>query len=200
MPQPSPHGDAPGPQPPHASPAQQPPATPAVFELGRQGLGGGIIIAVLIGGLGVATLTIGTVESINDDPPLAGLIIGGIFLLLGLSALYTPLFGERVRIVIDSAGARLENAGKKNNWSVTWDELASVTTWTTRTNRPDEPTTRQTFLQFAPVDPEHFYTDHPGLQDSMSREAGYRVPAGSGPERAPALDAALHTHAASRYT
>lgn len=210
MVQPNPYGGPPQPQPQPAPQWQPPPAPqqapipPTVIALGKRGKRAGLGLAVVCGGIGLVSIISLFTGGVEDGATIGVVIVGSIFLLLGLAGLFMAVFGPDHRIVIDAAGIRLDGAPPSRAWQTGWPELAVVATSTASKVNPQGVPMRSVLvrLEFIPVDYQRFATEHPQLRPFFGRQndyGAYRIPVGSGKKIAHALDGGLRAFGQQRY-
>ena len=170
---------------------------------------GGIVLFVMCGLPGLGMLAVGIAGLFGNPGDPTGLIISsciGVALLpFGLYGGYAMIVRRPFRFVIDGWGVRVEST-KGPNWAFAWSEIAGV--WMPTATKAHGGLGRAGMhstlvrLEFVPIDPQRFASEHPSLQRYHGRQnnhGAYRIPLGPGAGAVSVFDATLRAFARGRY-
>ena len=188
-------------------PQRSPHTEPVVVEIGAHATRTVAIGGAISGGLGlIAVFSAFTGQVIGGTgATIAAVIIGGIFLLIGLVVLFSwRTLSRPRRLVFDHDGIRMDDP-RGQPWSIAWDELAAVAISRTAQRRvkPADVVVRRILvrLDMFPADPG-FRAAHPEMEHLWELHRvrnGYRLPFGSAPQFIPPIDEAIRRHRPDIY-
>jgi hypothetical protein len=182
-------------------------AQPVVVHVGATVKRTAAIGGAVCGGLGLLTVVAALAGQISGGTgaTVLAMIIGGVFLVLGLMVpLSWRMLSRPRRLVFDQDGIRMDEPHGKP-WAVAWHELAAIAISRTKQRRitlTDFVVRRILVrLDLFPADPS-FRARHPEMEHLWELHRvknGYRLPFGSAPQFIPLIDEAMRRYRPDIY-